>query len=36
MDIVYTGTVDGNNMKGKVVFGTMGDGTFTGIKKTDK
>ncbi len=29
----YTGTVDGNSMKGKVVFGTMGEGTFTGTRK---
>jgi hypothetical protein len=36
MDIVYTGTVEGNNMKGKVAFGTMAEGTFTGIRKTDK
>ena len=33
MDIEYTGTVDGNSMKGKVVFGTMGEGTFTGTRK---
>jgi hypothetical protein len=29
----YTGTVDGNSMKGKVVFSTMGEGTFTGTRK---
>jgi len=33
MAIEYTGTIEGNTMKGKVVFGTMGDGTFTGIRK---
>ncbi|MCJ7446557.1 MAG: hypothetical protein MUO72_02585 [Bacteroidales bacterium] len=29
----YVGTVDGNRMKGKVIFATYGEGTFTGIKK---
>ena len=33
MAIEYTGTVDGNIVKGKVVFGTMGEGTFTGTRK---
>jgi hypothetical protein len=33
MAIEYTGTVEGNSMKGKVVFGTMGEGTFTGTRK---
>jgi hypothetical protein len=33
MAIEYTGTVDGNSVKGKVVFGTMGEGTFTGTRK---
>jgi hypothetical protein len=33
MTIEYTGTVDGNSMKGKVVFGAMGEGTFTGTRK---
>jgi hypothetical protein len=33
MDISYSGTVEGNTMKGKVVFGTIGEGTFTGIRK---
>lgn len=33
MDISYSGTVEGNTMKGKVVFGTVGEGTFTGIRK---
>jgi len=31
--VVYTGTVDGNTMKGKAVFGDMGEGTFTGSKE---
>jgi hypothetical protein len=33
MAIEYTGTVDGNSMKGKVIFGAMGEGTFTGTRK---
>jgi hypothetical protein len=33
MVIEYTCTIDGNTMKGKTVFGTMGEGTFTGIRK---
>jgi len=33
MDISYSGIVDGNTMKGKVVFGTVGEGAFTGIRK---
>ncbi len=33
IDIEYTGTVDGDTMKGTVVLGTMGDGTFTGTRK---
>ena len=33
MDISYSGIFEGNTMKGKVVFGTMGEGTFTGIRK---
>ena len=33
MSMEYTGTIEGNNVKGKVVFGTMGEGTFTGIRK---
>jgi hypothetical protein len=32
-DIEYVGIVDGSNMKGKVIFGTIGEGTFTGQKK---
>lgn len=31
--IEYTGTWDGNNMKGTVKLGTMAEGTFTAIKK---
>ncbi len=31
--IVYSGTVEGNTMKGKVDFGSYGDGPFTGNKK---
>ncbi len=30
--VVYTGTVDGNTMKGKAVFGDLGEGTFSGSK----
>lgn len=33
MDISYSGIVDGNTMKGKAIFGTMGEGTFIGIRK---
>jgi hypothetical protein len=33
MSMEYTGTIEGNNVKGKVVFGTVGEGTFTGIRK---
>jgi len=32
MTVVYSGTVDGNTMKGKVSLGDFGDGTFTGKK----
>jgi hypothetical protein len=32
--IEYTGTIDGDNMKGKVKLGSMAEGTFTGKKKT--
>jgi hypothetical protein len=31
--IQYSGIVDGDNMKGKVKFGTMGDGTYTGKRR---
>jgi hypothetical protein len=30
--ITYTGTVEGDSIKGKVVLGEMGEGTFTGKK----
>lgn len=33
MEISYSGIIEGNTMKGKAVFGTMGEGTFTGIRK---
>jgi hypothetical protein len=33
MSMEYIGTIEGNNVKGKVVFGTIGEGTFTGIRK---
>jgi uncharacterized protein with FMN-binding domain len=32
LEITYSGTVDGDNMKGKVSFGAMGDGAFSGKK----
>ena len=31
--IEYAGSVEGDTMKGKVVFGTLGEGTFTGNRK---
>jgi hypothetical protein len=34
--IRYTGIVDGDNMKGKVVLGSMGEGTFTGRRRESK
>ena len=34
INVVYTGTVEGNTMKGKAVFGDMGEGTFSGTKET--
>jgi len=33
INVVYTGTVDGNTMKGKAVFGDLGEGTFSGTKE---
>ena len=33
INVVYTGTVEGNTMKGKAVFGDMGEGTFSGTKE---
>jgi D-glucosaminate-6-phosphate ammonia-lyase len=32
LQIDYTGTVDGDTMKGKAKFGDLGEGTFTGKK----
>ena len=31
--IQYTGIVDGDNMKGKVKFGSLGEGSFTGKRR---
>ena len=31
--IEYTGTIDGDNMKGRVKLGSMAEGTFTGKRK---
>jgi hypothetical protein len=33
LEVVYTGTVDGDSMSGKVEFVGSGEGTFTGKKK---
>jgi hypothetical protein len=33
LQLEYSGTVDGDAMKGKVKFGEMGEGDFTGTKK---
>jgi len=32
LEVTYTGTVEGDTMKGKVSLGDFGDGTFTGKK----
>lgn len=32
LEITYAGTVEGDTMKGKVSYGDMGEGTFTGKK----
>jgi ABC-type Fe3+-hydroxamate transport system substrate-binding protein len=32
-NVVYTGTVEGNNMKGKVAIGDAAQGTFSGTKE---
>lgn len=32
LDIEYIGTVEGNKMKGRVMLGVLGEGTFTGEK----
>jgi hypothetical protein len=34
INVVYTGTVEGNTMKGKAVFGDLGEGTFSGTKES--
>ncbi|MBA2304185.1 MAG: hypothetical protein H0W08_16355 [Acidobacteria bacterium] len=31
--VVYTGTLDGNTIKGSLTMGEMGEGTFTGTRK---
>src|SRR5258708_38569733 len=36
LQIDYTGTVDGDTMKGKVKFGDLGEGNFTGKKAAAK
>ena len=33
MSMEYIGIIEGNSVKGKVVFGTMGEVKFTGIRK---
>ena len=33
LHVVYTGTVDGNTIKGKISLGELGDGTFTAKKQ---
>jgi hypothetical protein len=32
-NVIYTGTVDGNTMTGKLTIGEVADGTFTGTKE---
>ena len=32
-NVVYTGTIEGNTIKGKVAIGDVAEGTFTGIKE---
>jgi hypothetical protein len=34
--VTYSGTVEGDSMKGKVTFGSYGGGTFTGTKEAKK
>jgi len=34
MTVVYSGTVEGNTMKGKVTLGELGEGTFSGTRET--
>jgi hypothetical protein len=31
--IEYDGTLDGDNVKGTIKFGTLAEGTFTGVRK---
>jgi hypothetical protein len=33
LHVIYTGTVDGNTIKGKISLGELGDGTFTAKKQ---
>lgn len=33
VEVVYTGTLDGNTIKGAMTMGEMGEGTFTGKRK---
>jgi hypothetical protein len=33
LEVVYTGTLDGDKVSGKVKLGSFGDGTFTGKKQ---
>jgi hypothetical protein len=33
LHVIYTGTVEGNTMRGKLSLGELGDGTFTGKKQ---
>jgi len=33
LKITYSGTVDGNHVSGKVIFGDQGEGTFSGVKQ---
>ena len=33
VEVVYTGTLDGNSIKGAMTMGEMGEGTFTGKRK---
>ena len=33
LNVKYTGKVDGNSMSGKVVLGSLGEGTFKGTKQ---
>jgi len=33
VEVVYTGTLDGNSIRGAMTMGEMGEGTFTGKRK---